>query len=161
MEGRRGNSHHEQQQQQHGDSARSQEGTDHRYHCKSDQGALYLLGNPAFVYLNLDHAFQDITDILTQLKTEIKATEELIRVGLVLIFIGQDYTLISSLFFSLLVPLQETKIGLTVGKLRTHENKEVSSLAKELVKKVSEHILHIRQSSPDSVAPCCVPLPVS
>lgn len=32
------------------------------------------------MYLTRDHAFQDMTDILTQLKTEIKATEELIRV---------------------------------------------------------------------------------
>ena len=32
-------------------------------------------------------------------------------------------------------PFQETKVGLTVGRLRTHEATEVSDLAKEIVKK--------------------------
>ena len=35
-----------------------------------------------------------------------------------------------------LIAVQETKIGLTVGKLRQHASKDVQSLAKELVRAV-------------------------
>lgn len=43
---------------------------------------------------------------------------------------------------------QETKIGLTVGKLRSNADKQVSALARELVKKASEPALglEIRES---------------
>ncbi|KAL7009276.1 transcription elongation factor TFIIS [Cystobasidiomycetes sp. EMM_F5] len=51
---------------------------------------------------------QDIKNVLQQLKTEVKATEELLR---------------------------ETKVGLKVGKLRSHANKDIVALARELVKK--------------------------
>ena len=39
--------------------------------------------------------------------------------------------------FDILSNLQETKIGLSVGKLRQNDNTEVAALAKELVKKVN------------------------
>ena len=56
---------------------------------------------------------QETKSILQQLRTDVKATEEL---------------------------LKTTKIGLAVGKLRSNENKEISSLAKELVKKWRDDI---------------------
>jgi len=51
---------------------------------------------------------EDTVTALKQLKTSVKATESLLR---------------------------ETKAGLAVGKLRTHASKDVSDLAKEIVKK--------------------------
>ncbi|GAA5834940.1 hypothetical protein JCM3766R1_002047 [Sporobolomyces carnicolor] len=51
---------------------------------------------------------EDVVEILKRLKTEVLATDELLR---------------------------ETKIGITVNKLRSNESKEVGDLAKELVKK--------------------------
>lgn len=56
---------------------------------------------------------EETKTILQQLRTDVKATEEL---------------------------LKTTKIGLAVGKLRSNDNKEISSLAKELVKKWRDDI---------------------
>ncbi|GAA5899290.1 transcription elongation factor DST1 [Sporobolomyces salmoneus] len=55
-----------------------------------------------------DKKTENVVDILRRLKTEVVATDELLR---------------------------ETKIGITVNKLRSNESKDVSDLAKELVKK--------------------------
>ncbi|CAD6566954.1 MAG: RNA polymerase II elongation factor [Cyphobasidiales sp. Tagirdzhanova-0007] len=63
---------------------------------------------------------EEIKNLLLQLKADVKATEELLR---------------------------ETKIGLSVGKLRQNDNSEVASLAKELVKKWKEDVGNIRTKS--------------
>ena len=43
--------------------------------------------------------------------------------------------------------LQESKAGLAVGKLRSHESKEVADLAKEIVKKWKTEVEREKQSS--------------
>lgn len=72
---------------------------------------------------------QDMADMLVWLKKNVVATEPLLRVcahhSPPLFYLRTTDTSNS----------QETKAGLAVGKLRTHSNKTVSDLAKELVKK--------------------------
>lgn len=60
----------------------------------------------------------DMIVLLKQLKEVVEPSEELIRVRV----------------FFLILTTQTTKIGVTVGKLRTHSDNRVSELAKELVK---------------------------
>ena len=65
---------------------------------------------------------QNIVAVLRQFKTELKQpSADLLRVRRI------QATALLSLD-------QETKIGLAVGKLRTHSSKDVADLAKELVK---------------------------
>ena len=60
----------------------------------------------------------DMIVLLKQLKEVVEPSEELIRVRI----------------FFLILTTQTTKIGVTVGKLRTHSDNRVSELAKELKK---------------------------
>ena len=70
---------------------------------------------------------QEIVTILNTLKQHAKITEAVLRVSVAL------YLETKSLTFSR-IP-QESKAGLAVGKLRSHAAKQVSELAKEIVKK--------------------------
>lgn len=72
---------------------------------------------------------QEIKSILSQLKADVIATEALIRVRLpppLVLFLNLNTS--SS-------PTQETKIGVTVNKLRQNASSEVADLAKEIVRK--------------------------
>ena len=72
---------------------------------------------------------QEIVDILQVLKKEAKITEAVLRVRLVC-----AYSCAVALTSSFPPSLQESKAGLAVGKLRSHAAKEVSELAKEIVR---------------------------
>ena len=72
---------------------------------------------------------QEIVDILQVLKKEAKITEAVLRVRLVC-----AYSCATALTSSFPPSLQESKAGLAVGKLRSHAAKEVSELAKEIVR---------------------------
>ena len=47
---------------------------------------------------------------------------------------------------------QESKAGLAVGKLRSHASKQVSDLAKEIVKKWKQHVEQEKQHNAGSRA---------
>lgn len=74
---------------------------------------------------------QEVTSILLKLKTEVVATEELIRVRGLRCAHDQDLAEVMVHPKS----TQETKIGVTVNKLRQNADKAVSDLAKEIVRK--------------------------
>lgn len=71
---------------------------------------------------------QDIKNLLNQLKTDFVVTEELIRVRSLL-----HHSPTSEFEPDHLV--QETKIGISVNKLRSCADKDVAELAKEIIKK--------------------------
>lgn len=52
-----------------------------------------------------------------------------------------------------LTPPKETKVGLAVGKLRSHDNREVSELAKEIVKKWKQDVTKKPKQDSSSAAP--------
>ena len=78
----------------------------------------------------------DMKRILLRLRQELTATEEIIRVS----YSPLAWLLLEDLSAQVLGVVvfhaQDTKIGLSVGKLRTNANKEISELAKDIVKKV-------------------------
>jgi len=72
---------------------------------------------------------QEIVDVLQVLKKEAKITEAVLRVRLEGLVIPSCLTNVLFLTSS-----QESKAGLAVGKLRSHAAKDVSELAKEIVR---------------------------
>lgn len=92
---------------------------------------------------------QDIVAILTQLKNDVVVSEDLIRVSR-LDSISRKHRCSSSLC------LQITKIGITVNSLRKNENKAVSELAKEIIKKWKSDVGAAKpaKASAESATPC-------
>ncbi|THH14289.1 hypothetical protein EW146_g6031 [Bondarzewia mesenterica] len=80
---------------------------------------------------------QETIDVLTTLKKEAKITEALLRVSTLL-----PYSITQRPNTG-----RESKAGLAVGKLRTHGTKEVSDLAKEIVKKWKHEVEKEKQAA--------------
>jgi transcription elongation factor S-II len=88
---------------------------------------------------------QDIIDVLAVLKKEAKITEASLRVS--------RYLYKCSCAADGRASRQESKIGLAVGKLRSHANREISSLAKEVVKKWKAEVDKEKEARGSSAAP--------